>query len=180
MNSKQSKGGQVTAKKLRTQALINYYKNPTICKNCNNIVNVLDSESPAVTKRKTFCSRNCAAIYNNSKRIKKQSLVIPKLYKRNEPFAYIVTKTKKEIFDICKNWQSTRTQIRKHAVYVFYNSSIPKKCKICGYNKHIQIAHIKAVKFFDDDVLITTINHIDNLIALCPNHHWEFDNNMLS
>ena len=23
------------------------------------------------------------------------------------------------------------------------------------------------------------INNIDNLIALCPNHHWEYDNNGL-
>lgn len=34
----------------------------------------------------------------------------------------------------------------------------------------------KATSDFDDDVLIKEINNINNLIGLCPNHHWEFDN----
>ena len=38
------------------------------------------------------------------------------------------------------------------------------------------MAHIKAVSDFNDDTLISEINDIDNLIALCPNHHWEYDN----
>ena len=29
---------------------------------------------------------------------------------------------------------------------------------------------------FNSDALISEINSIDNLIALCPTHHWEFDN----
>lgn len=39
------------------------------------------------------------------------------------------------------------------------------------YDKHIEIAHIKSVAEFDDSVTIAEINSIDNLIALCPNHH---------
>ena len=30
------------------------------------------------------------------------------------------------------------------------------------------------------DQLISEINNIDNLIALCPNHHWEFDHSQLN
>lgn len=45
------------------------------------------------------------------------------------------------------------------------------KCKICGYNKHIEVAHIKAVSEFSDSTLISEINDINNLIGLCPNHH---------
>ena len=33
---------------------------------------------------------------------------------------------------------------------------------------------------FSDDAKISEINDIRNLIALCPNHHWEFDNGKLS
>ena len=54
------------------------------------------------------------------------------------------------------------------------------KGAICGYDKHYEIAHIKPVSDFEDDALITEINSIDNLIALCPNHHWEFDNGLLN
>ena len=47
------------------------------------------------------------------------------------------------------------------------------------YNKHIEIAHKKAVSDFDDSATIAEINDINNLIALCPNCHWEFDNGLL-
>ena len=50
---------------------------------------------------------------------------------------------------------------------------------ICGYSKHYEVAHIKAVADFDDNDLISEINSENNLIALCPNHHWEYDNGLL-
>lgn len=50
---------------------------------------------------------------------------------------------------------------------------------MCGYDKFVEIAHIKAVSEFDESALISDINSIDNLIALCPNHHWEYDNGVL-
>lgn len=32
---------------------------------------------------------------------------------------------------------------------------------------------------FDDEALVKEINDIENLVPLCPNHHWEFDNKIL-
>lgn len=32
------------------------------------------------------------------------------------------------------------------------------ECAICGYDKHVEIAHIKAVSDFDDSALISEIN----------------------
>jgi len=32
---------------------------------------------------------------------------------------------------------------------------------------------------FSDDTLIKDINNTDNLVGLCPNHHWELDNGYL-
>ena len=87
--------------------------------------------------------------------------------------------TKGELFNYCKNWQSARTQIRKLAQKVFDNCNHGYKCAICGYNKHIEIAHIKAVSEFDDNSTINEINDPNNLIGLCPNHHWEYDNGLL-
>ena len=96
--------------------------------------------------------------------------------KKIEP---VSSKTKKELFSFRKNWQSARTAIRKDAQKVFDQSGKPYKCAVCGYDKHVEIAHIKAVSEFDDSALLTEINNSDNLIALCPNHHWEFDNGIL-
>lgn len=87
--------------------------------------------------------------------------------------------TKEFIFKFRKNWQSARSDIRKNAEKTFKQSGNDLKCAICGYDKHIEIAHIKAVSEFSDTSLISEINNINNLIALCPNHHWEYDNGLL-
>ena len=87
--------------------------------------------------------------------------------------------TKGQLFQTRKNWQSARTAIRKLAQKSFEDSGKPYKCVICGYTNHIEIAHIKAVSDFDDETIVSEINHPDNLIGLCPNHHWEYDNGIL-
>lgn len=87
--------------------------------------------------------------------------------------------TKGNLFSNRRNWQSARTAIRKSAEKVFEKSNKPYKCIICGYSKHVEIAHVKAVADFEDNVKVSEINNIDNLIALCPNHHWEYDNGLL-
>lgn len=49
-------------------------------------------------------------------------------------------------------------------------------CSKCGYDKHFEVCHIKPISSFSDDTLLSQINDISNIIALCPNCHWEFDN----
>ena len=72
--------------------------------------------------------------------------------------------------------KTARSYIQKYARIIYQNSNKPKQCICCNYDKHYEVAHIKAVSDFNDDTLISEINDIDNLIALCPNHHWEYDN----
>lgn len=88
----------------------------------------------------------------------------------------VLLKTKKELLTERKNYQSYRSGIRKLAEQIYKDSGQVLSCKICGYNKHVEIAHIKAVSDFDDSTTIAEINDINNLVALCPNHHWEYDN----
>lgn len=92
---------------------------------------------------------------------------------------FVNDQTKGQLFKCRKNWQSARTSIRKLAQKSFEDSGKPYKCAICGYTKHVEIAHIKAVSDFDDDALVSEINNSNNLIGLCPNHHWEYDNGLL-
>lgn len=86
---------------------------------------------------------------------------------------------KGDLFNNRSNWQSARSAICKSARKIFNESDKLKECAVCGYSIHYDVAHRKAVSVFDDDCLIYEINHIDNLIALCKNHHWEYDNNLL-
>ncbi len=54
-----------------------------------------------------------------------------------------------------------------------------KCCRECGYDKHFEVCHIKAISDFDPQTLITEVNKPENLVPLCPNCHWEFDNGLL-
>ena len=88
--------------------------------------------------------------------------------------------TKGELFKCRKNWQSARTAIQKLARTTFFNNNKSPKCHICGYDKHVEVAHIKAVSEFDDTATVNEINSVNNLIGLCPNHHWEYDHGLLT
>jgi predicted restriction endonuclease len=92
----------------------------------------------------------------------------------------LLNKTKGSLFSERKNWQSARTAIRKNATETYFRSNKEHKCAICGYNKHIEVAHIKAVSDFSNNATIREINSITNLIGLCPNHHWEYDHGLIS
>lgn len=52
-------------------------------------------------------------------------------------------------------------------------------CTVCGYRLHVELAHIKPLKDFDLKSKLSDINDESNNLALCPNHHWEFDNGLL-
>ena len=54
-----------------------------------------------------------------------------------------------------------------------------ERCYNCGYDKHVEIAHIQSVNSFSGDITLDIINHPSNLIHLCPNCHWEFDHGLL-
>ena len=88
-------------------------------------------------------------------------------------------RTKKELFETRSNWQCARSAITKNANEVYFKINENPKCAICGYDKHVEVAHIKSVSSFTDESLISEINSIDNLIGLCPNHHWEYDKGIL-
>ena len=89
-------------------------------------------------------------------------------------------KTYKQFKDRYTDWWNSRVPIAKHARRVYNKSDKPKECLVCGYNTHIQVCHIKAVADFNENTLIKEIHSWDNLVALCPNHHWEYDHGLIT
>ena len=177
---------------IRQRALDAYYKDPSICKHCGNVIRVSDTEKPAEARRKTFCNHSCAASYNNigcrrhpprpqhpcivcgaptskpkccSKKCRDANL--SKL--EHTSYSWLVARD---------GWRSARARIQKLARSVYKRSKRSRVCR-CGYALHTDIAHIRAVADFPDDTLIKVINDPDNLTALCPNCHWEYDNGLL-
>ena len=175
MKEAQSAGGRATAKISRRAAIDGYYSNPNTCLQCGSIIQVLGHQRVSEVREKKFCNHACSAIYSNKGRKKENPASSPK----TEADDFMGRRTKSDIFSECKNWQSARSGIRKHACNVFKKSGVPRKCFVCGYALYIEIAHIKSVSSFDGDALLKEINDISNLVALCPNHHWEFDNGIL-
>jgi hypothetical protein len=189
-----SKGGQIMAIRQRETALALYYTKPNVCKFCNSVIEVPDNTKIQNTKRKQFCNKSCAAKFNNLGKNRHRSIIDndsdglhPTKFKRKPnviPFqAYnklqtILNKTKGEMFGNRKNWQSARSSIQKSARSIYFTNATHTHCcqKSCTYDLHIDVAHIKPVSEFSNSSYIYEINTKENLIGLCKNHHWEFDN----
>jgi len=153
----------------------------TTCKNCEK-----------ETSNPKFCSRSCSAIYNNKKRIKKTNCVCPECGEQKEYRSKLCLKCHKlkRINEVLKKpisdyftygnhprfkHNGVRTWAKK--LMIFWN--IEKKCKSCGYNKHVEVCHKKAISEYSLDTLMEIVNSKENLVYLCRNCHWEFDNDLL-
>lgn len=142
------------------------------CKNCQK-----------ETKNPSFCSSSCSSSYNNRKinRKIKKARVCKKCESPIERNRAVFCNeclsppdmTLLEAMYHKHHKSSAFALVRTRARALFKDK--PKVCTYCGYNKHVEICHIKAIKDFPLDTLISEVNHPDNLISLCPNCHWEFD-----
>jgi hypothetical protein len=143
------------------------------------------------TTNPKYCCKSCAAIVNNA--------IFPKKTRKPHYCKYCGA----EIFGrttVCGDCNPSKvdwskitydqissrpayqknSRIRTLARKLYQNSNKPQKCMMCGYDKHFHVCHIKPISSFPGHTAISTINDLDNLVALCPNHHWEFDHNILT
>lgn len=161
-----------------------------ICHNCG----VEFNKQPGQVKKSPnhFCSKSCAAKRNNQITPKRQPsgrcvscnriiLASQKYCSRECRLKTTSVQHTTTIGDYRKQHskRNFHVNIRKQSRYEYMRSDKPKECFYCGYIKHIDVCHIRDISDFPDDTLIKEVNHIDNLIALCPTHHWEFDHNCL-
>lgn len=142
------------------------------------------------TKNPKFCSRSCSATNTNRSSPKRKpehrcvdcgKPINAKRARCREH--YLIWKRNQEVQDITlseaiyqKHHRSSayslvRTRARAAAKKLGFD-----KCEKCGYDKHVEIAHVKGISTFEGHTLLSVINSPDNLMALCPNCHWEFDN----
>ena len=147
------------------------------------------------TNNLKFCSTSCAAVFNNKNR-KKQSYYCSHC---NSLIGKGYMSARKTLCSICRlkihypNYNKTLSEIksqnlqltnfhstiRSNARRVYKNNNPKMLCFICGYSLHIDVCHIKPVADFKLTAKLCEVNHPDNLVGLCKNHHWEFDNGLL-
>ena len=162
-----------------------YYDNRITIK-CNNCNKDFKRTKNAI-KDLNFCSKRCSAIYNGKlypkrKKEKKCLLCPTKIYSSrtyckkcyNDEFLVDWSKVTYGELKMRYKYQKN-TRIRSLARKDYLSSGRPRKCFRCGYDKHFEICHIKAISDHSDSSTISEINQESNTIALCPNCHWELD-----
>lgn len=130
---------------------------PNLCLYCNKPILPQPYIELSRTRKKKFCSVSCSAKSRAPENTK------------NLPVGDADSKPRSEMDRVSIRGHSRR-QVRHR----------PKVCQNCGYDKYIEICHIKAIKDFAPDELVSVVNHIDNLLSLCRNCHHEFDHGILS
>ncbi len=141
------------------------------------------------TANPKFCSRSCAARYNNHhypKREKKKFFCEKCGAEADYRRRFCETCNpkggadwSKRTLSFARSFLDYNARIRQLSRKVYYASDHTKQCINCGYSKHAEVCHIKSIQEFPEDTPISVINSPDNLVALCPNCHWEFDHGLL-
>jgi hypothetical protein len=156
------------------------------CKNCGIM---FDKELRDIKRSANhFHNRSCAATYNNKetpKRKKKKYYCkvcgVEVSHRRVICDKHRVNWSERTIENILTKSnrpQDTYMRVRDHARRVYKGQAKPNNCERCGYAHHFQICHIKPIYEFDLSTPITIVNAPSNLMALCPNCHWELDNGL--
>lgn len=162
------------------------------CENCGLPVNRPPSQVRKSKSGLVFCSRSCAATINNKNHPKRHMTrtcdVCKSLIRSDSKYCgvcyqdkhYLSNKTLEQATQRRKNDNNRYCQIRQISRKTYLQSDRPKCCEVCGYDKHIEICHIKDIASFSKTTLVSEINDLSNLIALCRNHHWELDHGHLT
>lgn len=146
------------------------------------------------TKNPKFCSRSCSAKTTNKTPKRKLTKTcnycdsIVRNYKSSLCENHWREKTRNKKEDIlnktlgeCReknkllHASSLHVSIRGYA-RSWFKDLIEMPCAHCGYDKHVELHHIKSIASFSDDSLVKEVNSKENIIPLCPNCHWEIEN----
>lgn len=150
-----------------------------------------------------FCSRSCAAMYNNTRFPKRH---LERLCAR-DGCCNLVKSHRHSLCEVhsgrYQEWRASNVKNKtlgeyreneslkgKHPSWLYsavrllnrsWNKELLKlPCAECGYNRHVELCHIKPLRLFPDTALLGEVNSKENNIQLCPTHHWELDNGFLN
>ena len=152
------------------------------CINCNK-----------ETNNPKFCNRSCAATYNNKHYIKRTAKInlckscgSPTILRRKYcSKCNSISRLDYTLDQATKVYRKHHRSalfnlVRSRAKPVMNQNNILKICYNCGYNKHVEVCHIISLFTFPLTAKLSEVNHIKNLVYLCPNCHWEFDNGLIN
>lgn len=138
------------------------------------------------TSNPKYCSSKCSVTINNTKRFKKRNCIgcgIELEGKTTAKYCYSCKypdKTIKELIYNKGHKSNAYSHIRSKARLTAQKYKLDFVCSNCGYSKHVEVCHIKPISDYAEDTLVSEVNAKCNLLILCPNCHWEFDNGLLT
>jgi hypothetical protein len=152
------------------------------CLNCGK--SFFKKVSEILKSNHDFCSRKCSTSYLNAVTPRRKKTLSGQCKQCNAPIPRrnvycpkcrdarkIESKTLGEV--ICKsNLASRYCRVREHAKRLYGHIKV---CEWCGYDRHVEICHLKPVSEFDLSTPVVEINSKINIAVLCPNCHWEVD-----
>lgn len=158
---------------------------------------IMECANPECVKdgKPKYCSTSCAARVNNKKFPKRnavpENLKYCKCGKKKDRrsitcvacyLAEIATTVGSlTLAEACytKGEMTNRNARLRDYLRSKYKAELKAPCEACFYSKHVEACHIKAVKDFPSTALVDEVNARSNIMFLCRNCHWEFDNGVL-
>lgn len=167
-----------------------YLAAPHACLRCAVPILPHAGEKLHETMRRKFCSRSCAASYNNGGDIAPKKKAKPRHCSScGEQVATTVPEGTGILCTRCDESAVRRlpsltrvaaasTDRRRHVRQVL--SDRPRVCAHCGYTQHVETVHLRSVDDFPPEATLATIDDPANLAYLCPNHRWEYEHGLLT
>lgn len=148
------------------------------------------------TNNPRFCSKSCSATTTNKevpKRIRKTKCKkcdnITKSYRNTlcekhhkeymeSKSSFVEELTLEEIWNkesLKDLHPSSRSAYIRTTGRTKFKDLLKQPCANCGYDKHVELCHIKPIRDFLITDKLKDVNSTTNVVQLCPNCHWEFD-----
>lgn len=165
-------GGIAAAKVVKQKHIDAYLLNPNYCLFCGKAVEIGNNRVSDV-KRKKFCNRKCFASFRNKDighTLKEERMTRPRIFGVNENV---------EIASLYGIGPSKYALIRGKARAKMNFYQVKRECFVCGYTNYVEVHHKKSCNSFSDNSLLSEVNDLNNLVYLCPNHHFEADKGIL-
>lgn len=167
----------------------------TCCSTCQTPIYRIPSQQQRSKTGRFFCSRSCAATFNNGgvpKRARsRECKLCGSPVRANRTYCPDCWKSKEKrrktqrasvTLGEAKSAASyqAHARVRDLARRKFKRLGMRKSCWVCGYLKKVDICHLVPIADHPESALVDEINRASNLVALCPNHHWELDHDQMS
>lgn len=132
------------------------------------------------TRNPKFCSRSCAASFNNKrapKRLRSKRCTCGALLLSRQRWCGPKCRPPK-LADgrLCDIQRAAQYQVNAYVRMLARAACAAGPCESCGYSRHTEVCHVRAIKDFPATALVSEVNAPENLRRLCPNCHWELDN----